>query len=238
LLFASWFLTALAYATNADAEHALLAAVSDDTDNETQQRLKDKRLRLDERRKALMLSYTSFVRPMVTDAAKYMHEADETWSSPAEQLRHAEENADHVLNGTPYTATVWIPSTLLLLLLVVVLWSMWSGLTRGGVMLWAAGIRLVQADGRRAARWRCAWRALLSCLPVALLLGLSLSVEGWRLMHSLTDISTTTLSMTGWVCWLAWWLGLATLLVQIWLVLRSPNRALHDRLAGTYLVPR
>jgi hypothetical protein len=38
--------------------------------------------------------------------------------------------------------------------------------------------------------------------------------------------------------WLCWGAALALLLLYVALALRSPARGLHDRLAGTYLVPR
>ena len=78
------------------------------------------------------------------------------------------------------------------------------------------GLSLVRADGRPAGRLRCAWRAVLVWPPV-----------------------TTLHACWFWLGWEpAWWAALALLLLYIVLALWSPEHSLHDRLAGTYLVPR
>jgi tRNA A-37 threonylcarbamoyl transferase component Bud32 len=112
-------------------------------------------------------------------------------------------------------------------------WVVWAAATRGGLSLWLAGLRLVQADGRRAARWRCVWRALLVWAPFAGLLLASLTVEGWRLLEG-----AASQDAAAWLSWGTWWLAVLLLPTYVWLALRVPHRALHDRLAGTYLVPR
>jgi serine/threonine protein kinase len=92
----------------------------------------------------------------------------------------------------------------------------WAFLARGGLSLRLLGLSLVRADGRPAGRLRCAWRALLAWAPLT---GL---VACWL--------------------WLDWdpagWAALALLPLYAVLALWSPWRAPHDRLAGTYLVPR
>src|SRR5262245_66339923 len=52
------------------------------------------------------------------------------------------------------------------LLIWPVTWVVWAFLTRGGLSLRMVGLQLVQADGRRVARWRCAARALLVWGPL------------------------------------------------------------------------
>jgi hypothetical protein len=114
-----------------------------------------------------------------------------------------------------------------------VAWVVWAAATRGGLSLWLAGLRLVQADGRRAARWRCAWRALLVWAPFTGLLLASLTAESWRLLEG-----AAAQDAAAWLSWGAWWLAVLLLPLYVWLALRAPHRAPHDRLAGTYLVPR
>ena len=87
------------------------------------------------------------------------------------------------------------------------------------------GLTLVRGDGRLAARWRCAWRAFLVWMPVASLLYLALLIK-------VTDPDGTALAEACCVLGLAYVLG--CLALAIWL----PTRSWHDRLAGTYLVPK
>src|SRR5262249_14283244 len=63
-----------------------------------------------------------------------------------------------------------------------VTWVVWAFLTRGGLSRRITGLQLVQADGRRAAHWRCAARALLVWVPLALLLlgSLGLELQYWE----------------------------------------------------------
>jgi hypothetical protein len=116
-----------------------------------------------------------------------------------------------------------------------VLWVAWAFLWRGGLSYRLMNIDLVRADGRPALRVQCAWRALLVWAPVTGLLVLSLwlqdrfwtdwyegDVRLWR--HSLVTA--------------LWYAALALLAVYAALALARPARAPHDRLAGTYLVPR
>jgi hypothetical protein len=115
------------------------------------------------------------------------------------------------------------------------LWVAWAFLARGGISRRLAGLALVRADGRHAARWQCAWRALLVWAPVTALLVLALWLDGrywatWEPSES-----------SPWVPWLTqalWWGGWGLLALEVVLALRQPARAPHDRLAGTYLVPR
>src|SRR5207302_5037179 len=51
-----------------------------------------------------------------------------------------------------------------------IIWVLWAFLARGGFSFRMLGLSLVQSNGRRASRIRCAWRVLLICAPVVLLL--------------------------------------------------------------------
>jgi hypothetical protein len=118
------------------------------------------------------------------------------------------------------------------------LWTVWAFVTRGGVVRRLVGVRLVQGDGRPAARWRCAWRALALWLPPVALLWLATALD---LEHIQRDYAAGGVPGTSWsalLSWLCWWLALVLLPLYVWLAQRSPARALHDRVAGTYLVPR
>jgi uncharacterized RDD family membrane protein YckC len=113
-------------------------------------------------------------------------------------------------NGCAYTVMVFTV-IFFSILLVPPVWIIWAFLARGGWSFAWVGISLVRWDGRRPGRFRCAWRALLCWLPVVLVALLWLSY-GWPLI------------VLG--------LGYAVL------ALVFPERSLHDRLAGTRLVPR
>jgi tRNA A-37 threonylcarbamoyl transferase component Bud32 len=115
------------------------------------------------------------------------------------------------------------------------LWAAGSWLTRGGFSLWLVGIRLLDGQGQRAARWRCAWRTLLVWLPIGLLLTASLLIDLWRAAHG-GDFDRPTI----WSAWLSqacWWGALALLPLYAAIAVLRPNRGPHDRLAGTWPVP-
>jgi hypothetical protein len=116
-----------------------------------------------------------------------------------------------------------------------VLWVVWAFLFRGGFSFRMAGIQLLRGNGRKALRIQCAWRAFLVWLPVVNLLVASVWLEArywiaWQ--HGATPV---------WELWLSsacYWLAMGLLPVYVLLALWWPTRSLHDRLAGTYLVPR
>jgi hypothetical protein len=116
-------------------------------------------------------------------------------------------------------------------------WVVWAFLTRGGWSWRGAGLALVRRDGRPAARWQCAGRALLVWLPVVLLLLLAT----WGQVNLFGELLKAR-AFTPWgMMWLtlaAQALGVALLPMYFALALWQPTRALQDRLAGTYLVPR
>jgi hypothetical protein len=106
-----------------------------------------------------------------------------------------------------------------------VVWVLGAFLFRGGFAMRMMGLTLVRRDGRRASRLRCAWRASLVWMPVALLLYLALAVR--VLQHRPSPLSQGI-----------WWVALAYLVGGIVMVLCLPTRSWQDRLAGTYLVPK
>ena len=113
------------------------------------------------------------------------------------------------------------PATLLLALPLLVI--LWSTLTRGGLLYGITGMALVRADGRPAERWRCGWRALIVWTPFAALL----TAACWTRMGSHPSAS-----------WSLWILALTLLATYPVLALAFPSRSIHDRLAGTWLVPK
>lgn len=117
------------------------------------------------------------------------------------------------------------------------LWAGWAFLWRGGVSLRLTGLRVVQADGLPAARWRCALRCVACWLPFYALVTLSGEAEMERLLLYLVDPEGQA-AVLAWVTWLFYWAAVLLLPVYVWLALRSPGRGLHDRVAGTYLMPR
>ncbi len=145
------------------------------------------------------------------------------------------------LLGLPATAAVALlaaPLTLIgLFAFYPLAWATWGGLTRGGLGLRVAGIRLVRADGLPAARWRCAWRALVAWAPLVALLLASLSLDLWRVADTGPELPAEVGSLA-WLAWLTWWLGAGLLPLYVWIALRWPERGPHDVLAGTYPVPR
>jgi uncharacterized RDD family membrane protein YckC len=151
---------------------------------------------------------------------------------------HAEEMIAEIEGEDPrvMAARRW-ESTLYWGILAIwpVVWVLWVLITRGGMVLWLTGLSLVNSRGQRASRLRCAWRTFLIWLPVYLLLAASLQ---WQTSYwgSWRPGQVTTWQPL--VFWILPWLALALVLSYGVLALWFPARGLHDRLAGTYLVPR
>jgi hypothetical protein len=107
---------------------------------------------------------------------------------------------------------------------VPIFWVLWAILARGGLSLPLAGLALVRGDGRSASRLACGWRAFLVWAPLTALLA------GSR------HIQETLPEATG-LSWGLWIGGIVLLLGYIALALSIPSQGVHDRLAGTVLVP-
>jgi hypothetical protein len=102
--------------------------------------------------------------------------------------------------------------------------SLWALLFRGGFAFYRGGITLRRADGQKPSRLQCGFRAFLVWAPIAVLLSLT------RLVAT-ADPEDVVLAYG------LWFAALGLLLVYTVLAIRFPMRSLHDRLAGTYLVP-
>jgi hypothetical protein len=118
------------------------------------------------------------------------------------------------------------------------LWSLWAGLTRGGLGMRLAGMALRDRQGRPAARWRCALRSMMVWVPIAVLLLVSVLLDLWRVMSVPAGWSDAAVRLTSWLAWVTWWLALLLLAVYAWVAVCWPNGGPHDRIAGTYPVPR
>jgi hypothetical protein len=114
-------------------------------------------------------------------------------------------------------------------------WVLWAFVTRGGLVLLISGVSIVNSRGQPASRLRCAWRTFIIWLPVFALLAVS---EQWQISYwaewEIEDFN----SWTPLIFWTLPWIALALVLgygvIALWFPVRGP----HDRLAGTYLVPR
>jgi hypothetical protein len=114
-------------------------------------------------------------------------------------------------------------------------WVAWAFLSRGGLSYRLTGIALVRADGRPASRLQCAWRALVVWAPVTALLVLAcwLDTRYWSAWEPNTPNRWMLAAASA-----SWYAAVGLLLAYVGLALWRPTRAPHDRLAGTYLVPR
>jgi hypothetical protein len=135
--------------------------------------------------------------------------------------------------GTPDEAT----STRMALATVVgagiwpLLWVVWAFLFHGGLTFRRLGIAVVRSDGQPASRLRCAARALVVWAPVLVILA--------SLYWMAVGFGGSRSSVEFQAAWMGAWRWITVLLfLYLLLALVYPPRALHDRLAGTFLVPR
>jgi hypothetical protein len=129
------------------------------------------------------------------------------------------------------TFHVWV----IVLLVWPAVWVVWAFLWRGGISLHLLGLSLVRSSGRPAWRLQCAWRALLVWLPVTALMACSLWLD---VAYWAAWVPGDSRWWLPWLSSLACWSALALLPLYVLLAVWSPERSLHDRLAGTYLVPK
>jgi hypothetical protein len=113
---------------------------------------------------------------------------------------------------------------LAVIVLNVGFWVVWAFSTRGGYVFWRGGIVLRRADGSKATRPQCAFRALLVWTPIAALLCLALAVA-----YEAPDLPEVYFAI--------WGVGALLLPVFGALAILFPRQSLHDRIAGTYLMP-
>jgi hypothetical protein len=107
---------------------------------------------------------------------------------------------------------------------LAVLWPAWTALWRGGLGLRILGMAMVRADGAPPSRWRLLWREACFWIPIAAVAGLSDLLEG----HGIGKAWLKSVTV-GAMCLIPVVYGAHALFF--------PGRFLHDRLAGTALVP-
>jgi hypothetical protein len=143
--------------------------------------------------------------------------------------KQLERTAARAVDAAAIDSQEITPSALAAVLLLVfffpALWVVWAFVFRGGLGLRVAGLALVRSDGRNALRVQCAWRALVVWAPVVAPL---LVIVWLDVYHP---------AVAG-LCVLLQALCVLLLIGYAVLALRFPRDCLHDRLAGTYLVPR
>jgi uncharacterized RDD family membrane protein YckC len=125
--------------------------------------------------------------------------------------------------------------TLLCVLPWPILWILTAFVSRGGLTLQLTNLALVRSNGKKALRLQCAWRALLVWAPVTILLVLHGLLDAWHWVSARPTTPHTAIAVLARLCWYA---ALALVLLYIVLYIWLPGRRLHDRLSGTYLVPR
>jgi hypothetical protein len=151
--------------------------------------------------------------------------------------RRAAQKASQAPDPATNSARMGGVSSIIYIVLFPLIWVFWAFLLRGGFTFRLAGIALLRSNGRKALRIQCVWRALLVWTPIALLLALSVWLNEACLAAWLRE-SGDSLGWASWLSWVCWSSPLALLPLYVGLALWLPNRSLHDRLAGTYLVPR
>jgi serine/threonine protein kinase len=105
------------------------------------------------------------------------------------------------------------------------LWLVWAALMRGGWLLRLLGMAVARYDSRPAERWRCGLRAALAWLPAT------------AFLLAATWLRDSASSLT-WLCWVDWATALVAILSAIPLAVASPARLPHERMTGTWLVPK
>jgi hypothetical protein len=141
----------------------------------------------------------------------------------------------HSLDQLPRTGMEAFPMVLGLALIAPGVCVLAALVTRRGLRSMVVGLDVARRDGAPAGRLRCAWRAL-AAWPAAM--G-PLILAAW-----VEELYWERWAASGGEAWLLSlaslaWLGSAAVpLLALGLMVWSPARSLHDRLAGTWLVPR
>jgi uncharacterized RDD family membrane protein YckC len=117
-------------------------------------------------------------------------------------------------------------------------WIGWAFVTRGGLSFRLLRLELVRGDGRPAARWQCLLRALLFWAPVLVIWGLAITLDQvyWSRWYD-PEFRATYAWMPG-LSWAAWAAGLLVLVAYFIRAAWKPQRSWHDRIAGTWVMPR
>jgi hypothetical protein len=107
---------------------------------------------------------------------------------------------------------------------VLIVFVIFAFMFRGGLSYPLAGIALVQKDGRRAGRFRCALRELALWLPLAI----ALIAASW-VQAEFPHFFALRLVAGG--------IAVAMLIAYLAIGFRSPEQGPHDRLLGTWRMP-
>jgi uncharacterized RDD family membrane protein YckC len=159
---------------------------------------------------------------------------------PAQTSQALRRDAERIL-ATEGRSNVGNQEMVAVSLIIICIWpvlaAVWAFLWRGGLTYLMTGIVVVRRDGRKAARWQCAWRAFLFWAPLFALQAATILFDYW--FWKIGDPQ-----VQGFPAWLPLLASLAfcapplVLVGYIVLALWSPTRSWHDRLAGTLLMPR
>ncbi len=163
---------------------------------------------------------------------------DDVLLRPNNESRHFRiraEEAASVRHFSPDITRGIILAVMGVVLFFPALWVAWAFVVRGAVSLRLMGLSLLRSNGRPALRIQCAWRALVVWVPIVGLLMLAALLD---LLPWASGVPNSDFGWTYWLSWLCWVLALALLPLYALLAIRFPERSLHDRLAGTYVVPR
>jgi len=140
-----------------------------------------------------------------------------------ETVRDAIELTQHPA-GAPSIRRRWARPCLAILAWPL-LWAAGAFALHGGLSNLLTGVLLVRATGGRPGRRQCAARALLVWTPVAVLLCASVIARAGA-----PDAATAYRGL--------WWAAAMLLPTCLAVALIDPERGPHDRLLGTWLVPR
>jgi eukaryotic-like serine/threonine-protein kinase len=232
-------LVALTASPHEDSRLATLAACASDL--QLRERL---RQRIDDETRKQETAYKSarsLARSGLTYAQGYTDSATSDDLSPPRRdnrryLRIRADEADYRRSPPSSEIGRGIMSVVVgMVLFFPLVWIAWAFILRGALSLRLMGLSLVRASGRPALRIQCAWRALVVWAPVVGLLLLSTLLDFLPWVRGLPE---SDFGWTYWLSWVCWALAVALLPIYVALAIRFPERSLHDRLAGTYLVPR
>ncbi len=223
-----------------DAGSRWLAIAQEARDAELEQRLQ---ARLDEQRRQLndrqRWNNPLFRRALRQQTEIHQMQADKTvLAQPRRYQPSIRRQVEEDLNSnTSHLELGVFLFTLVSLVAIAAVWVAWAFVFRGGLSLRFTGLELVRSDGRTAAHWQCLVRALLFWLPLVILVTAACWLDAmyWSQWPEDSPRSHPWMPISAWgLSWLAGGLLVAYFARALW----DPERSWHDRLAGTWLVPR
>jgi hypothetical protein len=230
-----------AAAVNPDPKVRLRGLAQLDADRRLGKRLKARFELLEQKREAQLKAMGWFARQMDQEIQKQIAQQAHgpLWETRGHGVATFRQRANDTISSLDSTipdresaAAVWYT---IWLVFWPVAWVLWAFAWRGGFSFGWLGLSLARADGRKAARWQCALRALFVWAPVVGLWLASLWLDAW---YWSAWPASESAAWVPWLSWGLWWQGLALLPVYALLAFCFPRRSLQDWLAGTYLVPR